>query len=72
LELVRQDGTRLRAWVVDLSTEDIWVFARGDDETVVYEAMDNPLFRVRVSPPLTNWDAPPGTEIWLVGHSAAN
>src|SRR5262249_52618010 len=71
LELVRPDGTRIRAWVVDLSTEDIWVFARGGDETV-YEGMDNPLFRIRVSPPLTDWDAPPGTEIYQVGESIAD
>jgi len=71
LELVRPDGTRIRAWVVELSTEDVRVFARADDGTL-YEAMDNPLFRVRVAPALTDWDAPRGTEIWLLGEPAAH
>jgi hypothetical protein len=66
LELVHPDGTRVRAWVVDLSTDQLEVYGRGDDETV-YLIVDDPLFRLRIAPQQTDTDAPPGTEVWLLG-----
>jgi hypothetical protein len=71
LELVRPDATRVRAWVVDLSTDQFELYGRGDDETV-YEIFHDPLFCLRVAPRQTEADAPPGTEIWLVGNPAAD
>ena len=66
LEFVRPDGSRVRAWVVDFSTDQIEVYARGDDGTVFWIQCD-PLYRLQVAPRATEWDAPPGTEVWLLG-----
>jgi hypothetical protein len=70
LELVRADGSRRRAWVIDLSTDEYSVYDRGDDGTL-YEIRCDPLFRLQVAPRLTDWDAPPGTEIWLLADPPA-
>jgi hypothetical protein len=67
LELVRLDGTRRRVWVVDFSTDQIEVYGRGDDGTV-YMMKDDPVYRLQMSPHMTESDAPPGTEVWLLGE----
>jgi hypothetical protein len=71
LELVRPDGTPGRAWVVDFSTDQIQVYGRDHDGTV-FLIKGDPLYRLRVGPRLTDFDAPPGTEIWLLGDPPAD
>ena len=39
-----------------------------DDGTMI-EAADNPRIQITVSPELNEWDAPPGTEIWVLRRS---
>ena len=65
LEFVRPDGCRTRTKVLDVRADGLEKDGRDDDGTL-YWIGDNPVIRVRLSPLLTDQDAPPGTEVCLL------
>jgi hypothetical protein len=65
LEFIRPDECRTRTKVLDVRADGLEKDGRDDDGTL-YWIGDNPVIRVRLSPLLTDQDAPPGTEVWLL------
>ena len=70
LEFVRPDGGRTRTEVLAVRADGLEKGGR-DDEGTLYWIGDDPVIRVRLSPLLTDQDAPPGTEVWLLDDSPA-
>lgn len=69
LEFVRPDGSRTRTEVLAVRSDGLEKGGR-DDEGTLYWLGNNPVVRVRLSPLLTDQDAPPGTEVWLLDEPA--
>jgi hypothetical protein len=65
LEFIRPDGWRTQTKVLAVRSDDLEKGGR-DDEGTLYWIGNNPVIRVRLSPLLTDQDAPPGTEVWLL------
>jgi hypothetical protein len=70
LEFVRPDGCRTQTEVLAVRSDGLEKGGRDDDGTL-YGIGNNPVIRVRLSPLLTDQDAPPGSEVWLLDEPPA-